>query len=120
MTTEVQNDNTLSQTDSSEPTKNDNNMLNDLLSSILSQSVRTRKTKSPKDSKVEKNDNEENDSEENDSEENDSEENDSEESDSDSNELISDENDLRWVALSKLLDSHLYITKSFLHLVREE
>jgi hypothetical protein len=115
MPTEVQNDNMQSQTDSndsSEPMKNDNNMLNDLLSSILSQSVRTRKTK---DSKVEKNDNEENDSEENDSEENDSEENDSEE-----NELISDENDLRWVALSKLLDSHLCITKSFLHLVREE
>ena len=110
MPTEVQNDNMQSQTDSndsSEPMKNDNNMLNDLLSSILSQSVRTRKTK---DSKVEKNDNEENDSEENDSEENDSEE----------NELISDENDLRWVALSKLLDSHLCITKSFLHLVREE
>ena len=105
MPTEVQNDNMQSQTDSndsSEPMKNDNNMLNDLLSSILSQSVRTRKTK---DSKVEKNDNEENDSEENDSEE---------------NELISDENDLRWVALSKLLDSHLCITKSFLHLVREE
>ena len=118
MPTEVQNDNMQSQTDSndsSEPMKNDNNMLNDLLSSILSQSVRTRKTKSPKDSKVEKNDNEENDSEENDSQENDSEENDSEE-----NELISDENDLRWVALSKLLDSHLCITKSFLHLVREE
>lgn len=118
MSIEVQND-TISQTqsnDSSEPIKNDNNMLNELLSSILSQSINPHKTKSPlKDIKVE---DEHSDDESEDESEDES--GDESEDESEDNELISNENDLRWIALSKLLDSHLRITKSFLHLVRED
>jgi phosphopantothenoylcysteine synthetase/decarboxylase len=110
MPTEVQNENTQTQTvNNNSSALNDNNMLNNLLNSMLSQSVDHRKTKSPV--KNSKSDdivqNEEHDEEE------------EEDEDSDNDELISDEDDLRWIALSKLLDSHLRITKSFLHLVRE-
>ena len=110
MPTEVQNENMQTQTvNNNSSGLNDNNMLNNLLNSMLSQSVEPRKTKSPvKNSKSDDNEQDEDHGEDEDEDE-----------DSDNDELISDEDDLRWIALSKLLDSHLRITKSFLHLVRE-
>jgi hypothetical protein len=101
MTTQNEETNTI------EESKTNSNMINDLLSSIMTQSSQLRSSPRPlpkKDKKIEEEDNDE-------------EEDDEEEGDDDLNE--DEEEDLRWIALHKLLDSHLRITKSFLHLVRE-
>jgi hypothetical protein len=101
MTTQNEETNTI------EESKTNSNMINDLLSSIMTQSSQLRSSPRPlpkKDKKIEEEDDDE-------------EEDDEEEGDDDLNE--DEEEDLRWIALHKLLDSHLRITKSFLHLVRE-
>jgi len=103
MTTQNEETNTI------EESKTNSNMINDLLSSIMTQSSQLRSSPRPlpkKDKKIEEEDNDE-------------EEDDEEEGDDDLNEEEDEEEDLRWIALHKLLDSHLRITKSFLHLVRE-
>lgn len=91
--TETQN-NTTSQNDNEVP--ENNNLLVNMLNSFISQSA-------PRDSNVLPKDEEESEDEE---------ESDDEESD--------DEDDDRWVALQKLLDSHLRITKCLLHMVKQK
>jgi hypothetical protein len=103
MTTQNEETNTI------EESKTNSNMINDLLSSIMTQSSQLRSSPRPlpkKDKKIEEKDDDE-------------EEDDEEEGDDDLIEEEEEEEDLRWIALHKLLDSHLRITKSFLHLVRE-
>jgi hypothetical protein len=106
MTTQNEETNTI------EESKTNSNMINDLLSSIMTQSSQLRSSPRPlpkKDKKIENIDDEEEDEDEDEDDEDDLNEDEDEDEDE----------DLRWIALHKLLDSHLRITKSFLHLVRE-
>ena len=83
-------------TENNEPTQvpeSNDNLLANMLNSIMSQAVQN-------DTKVQ---------------------NDDDESDSDSDDSDSDdESDDKWVALQKLLDSHLRITKCLLRMIKEK
>ena len=82
-------------TENNEPTQvpeSNDNLLANMLNSIMSQAVQN-------DTKVQ---------------------NDDDESDSDSDDDSDDENDDKWVALQKLLDSHLRITKCLLRMIKEK
>ena len=119
--TEKQNENTCSQTEinssnsENPPVINDQNindskLLTDLFSTIMSQNFESKKSK--------KRDHNVNDKKDEEEDEEDEEEDEEDEEDEDEEDEEDEDDDHMWDALNKLLDSHLYITKSFLHLVK--
>ena len=112
MSTDEQNNNISSQTDNKNlvPEDSDNKLLANLFNILRSQNS----------DKVKATNNNENIllNDEEDDGDNEDEEDDEEDDDDDDEE--DDEEDVRWDAISKLLDSHLQISKAFLHLVKSK
>ena len=103
MTTEDSKTNTFSQVDDKSAVDNDQ-MLSNLFNVIRSQnSNKTREQNNDNNILIDKDDEDDENEDEDDDEEDDD-----------------DEDDLRWDALNKLLDSHLQITKTLFHLVKEK
>ena len=108
MSTDEQNNN-ISDNKNLAPEDSDNKLLTNLFNILKTQNSDKVKSTNNNNENILLNEDEEEDDEEDDDEEDDDEEEEEEE-----------EDDVRWDAISKLLDSHLQISKAFLHLVKSK
>uniref|UniRef100_A0A6C0H2Z4 Uncharacterized protein n=1 Tax=viral metagenome TaxID=1070528 RepID=A0A6C0H2Z4_9ZZZZ len=96
MDTEDQINDTATQNDTM-----DNNMIANMLNSLMSRNLQQESKSIQKDEDEDSDD-------------------DDDEAEEDSDEEDSDDDEEEWIALQKLLDSHLRITKCLLHLVKKK